>query len=271
MRNSIVKNQIRLWLLPLLMFVIASPLAAQDDRPDTAKLLPETTQMFVQIGNIREFMEKVKETGVGQVFENEKVANLVDNLYTNAAEGYEDIKEDVGVELDDFQDLPQGEISFAIVAPKRANLEFVFFMEVDSESDAFNNLTKRAREIAEEYYEPMAVEEGDDVTFETFSNDGVHFTSFQKDGLLVVATSRSLIDQILARWNDIEVPDIRPLTENRKFVTVMNRCRGTKDVPPDMRFFIDPIGLAKGATRGDLGAQTVINFLPILGLDGLSA
>ena len=153
MRNSIVKNQIRLWLLPLLMFVIASPLAGQeerqDERPDTAKLLPETTQMYVEIGNIREFMEKMQETGMGQVFENEKVADLVDNLYTDMAENYEDIKEDVGLGLEDFQDLPQGEISFAIIAPKRDDLQYVFFMEVDSESDAFNNVMNRSREVAE--------------------------------------------------------------------------------------------------------------------------
>ena len=275
MRNSIVKNQIRLWLLPLLMFVIASPLAGQeerqDERPDTAKLLPETTQMYVEIGNIREFMEKMQETGMGQVFENEKVADLVDNLYTDMAENYEDIKEDVGLGLEDFQDLPQGEISFAIIAPKRDDLQYVFFMEVDSESDAFNNVMNRSREVAEEAGEPPMVEEAEDVTFETFTSDGVQFTTFQKDGLFVAASSRSLVEEILDRWNGIEIPDIRPLTENRKFVTVMNRCRGTKDVPPDMRFFIDPIGLARGATRGNIGAQTVINFLPILGLDGLSA
>ena len=83
------KSGSRLWLLPLLMFVIASPLSGQeerqDERPDTAKLLPETTQMYVEIGNIREFMEKMQETGMGQVFENEKVADLVDNLYTDMA------------------------------------------------------------------------------------------------------------------------------------------------------------------------------------------
>ena len=46
-------------------------------------------------------------------------------------------------------------------------------MEVDSESDAFNNVMNRSREVAEEAGEPPMVEEAEDVTFETFTSDGV--------------------------------------------------------------------------------------------------
>ena len=269
-----MKQLIRLWLLPFLFFAVASPIVGQDDlpeRPDTASLLPETTQLFVQIGNIREYLEKVRETGVGQVFENEKVANLVDDLYSEVENAYEGVKEDVGLELEDFQNFPQGELTFAIIAPARDDLQYAFFIEVDEESESFKNILKRGREVAEEQGDGTIVEEAEDITFETFTVDDVQFTTFLKDGLMVGASNRLLADQILDRWNDVEVADIRPLTQNRKFVTVMNRCRGTKDVPPDLRLFIDPIGLAKGATRGDAGAQIAINFLPILGLDGLSA
>ena len=49
----------------------------------------------------------------------------------------------------------------------------------------------------------------------------------------------------------------------------MNRCRGSKDLKPEARFFVDPIELAKSATRGDAGSQLVINFLPVFGLDGV--
>jgi hypothetical protein len=67
----------------------------------------------------------------------------------------------------------------------------------------------------------------------------------------------------------LEVEKVRPLSRNRKFITIMNRCRGTKDFPPELRFFVDPIELAKSATRGDIGSQFLINLLPVLGLDGL--
>ena len=273
MRISIVKKQIPLSLIALLMLV-AAPLFGQDDapeRPTTESLLPETTMMFVQIENVREFMEKSRESGVGQVFDNEKISKLVDSVTEEVTNAYEEVKEEVGLELEDFQNLPQGEITIGIVAPARGDLQYAFFLEVDNESDAFNNVLKRSRELAEENFDGTITEEAEDITFETFIIDENQFTTFEKDGLFVGASSRELVEQILDRWNEIEVPEIRPLTENRKFVTVMNRCRGTKDVPPDLRFFIDPIGLAKGATRGDIGAQTVINFLPILGLDGLSA
>ena len=213
-----MKQLIRLWLLPFLFFAVASPVVGQDDlpeRPDTASLLPETTQLFVQISNIREYMKKARDTGMGQVFENEKVANLVDDLYSEVENAYEGVKEDIGLELDDFQDLPQGEISFAIIAPARDDLQYAFFMEVDEESDSFKNIMKRGREVAEEQGEGTIVEEAEDITFETFIVDDVQFTTFLKDGLMVGASNRLLADQILDRWNDIEVADIRPLTENR--------------------------------------------------------
>ena len=49
----------------------------------------------------------------------------------------------------------------------------------------------------------------------------------------------------------------------------MNRCLGNNELEPEARFFIDPIGLTRSATRGNFAAQAAINFLPIIGLDGL--
>ncbi len=99
--------------------------------------------------------------------------------------------------------------------------------------------------------------------------DGNQFQFFRKDGLLVGCTSREELDQLIDRWMGREVPKVRPLKENRKFITIMNRCLGTNELKPEARFFVDPIALAKSATRGNVGAQVTINLLPVLGLDGL--
>lgn len=49
----------------------------------------------------------------------------------------------------------------------------------------------------------------------------------------------------------------------------MNRCRGSNELEPEARFYVDPIALAKSSYRGNVSAQVAINFLPSLGLDGL--
>ena len=68
-----------------------------------------------------------------------------------------------------------------------------------------------------------------------------------------------------------EVEKTRPLSANRKFVTIMNRCAGTNDLEPEFRFFVDPIAVAKSSTRGNASARFTINLLPLLGFDSLSA
>lgn len=257
-----------------LVMVLAIPAFAQDDeieRPVTEALLPETTVMFLQVGDIKEFYEKMKETGVGQAMQHPEVASFVDGLFDEARGLYDEVKDDVGLELDDMTNFPAGEISFAIVAPKRADLQFALMIEIDEESDAAKNVFSRGEEFLMEQGETLETDDSGDVPFRSFTADGVEITTFVKDGLFVSANSAELAQQLVDRWMGREVEDIRPLTDNRKFVTVMNRCRGTKDTPPDFRLFIDPIGIARGATRGNVGAQAAINFLPIFGLDGLSA
>ena len=85
---------------------------------------------------------------------------------------------------------------------------------------------------------------------------------------MVGCSSEEELDAFVDRWMEREVEKVRPLTSNRKFVTIMNRCLGNNEIEPEARFFIDPIGLARSATRGNFAAQAAINFLPIIGLDG---
>lgn len=262
------------FLFAWLLLVIAIPVMAQDEeieRPATEKLLPETTVMFFQVGNVKEFITKMGDTGMGQMFQHPEVSSLVDGLYGEVENMYEDVKEEVGLELEDMQNFPTGEISVAVVAPKRADLQVVVMLEIDEESEAVQNIFQRGEEFLMEQGESLEVDDSGDVPFRSFKADGTTFTTFIKDGLFVSSNSAELAQQMIDRWMGREVEKIRPLTENRKFVTVMNRCRGTKETPPDFRFFIDPIEFARGATRGNVGAQAVINFLPIFGLDGLSA
>ena len=46
---------------------------------------------------------------------------------------------------------------------------------------------------------------------------------------------------------------------------------GSKKYSPDLLFYVDPIELARSSFRGEMQAQFVINFLPLLGLDGILA
>ena len=75
------------------------------------------------------------------------------------------------------------------------------------------------------------VEEGEEVVFETVGSGDERFTFFKKDGLLVGCSDRTELDNLLIRWAGGEVEKIRPLSKNRKFITIMNRCRRRSRFP----------------------------------------
>lgn len=245
--------------------------ADPSNRPRTQELLPETTVAFIQIDDFREMVGKLQETSIGQMTQDESLAPLIDGLWDEARLAYDDVEAEVGVSLEDIQELPSGEMTFAIIAPRRQSPEYMLIIELDTESGAGERILERGREvIAAETGEPITSEESEDgIEYETFNAAGKNFKFFEKDGLMVGCSSAEELDAFVDRWMEREVEKVRPLTSNRKFVTIMNRCLGNNEIEPEARFFIDPIGLARSATRGNFAAQAAINFLPIIGLDGL--
>lgn len=242
-----------------------------ETRPPTQDLLPETTVAFIQVDNFRDMVTKLQESSMGQLMQEEAVANLTAGLWDEAKTAYEDVKDDVGLDIEDLAGLPAGEMTFAVIAPRRKNPEFLMVLELDEEDDKLDKVLDRGRElIQEESGEEIATTESDDgLTYESFNVDGEQVKFFRLGGLVVGSTSEDELNAFVDRWAEREVEKVRPLTNNRKFVTIMNRCKGSNDLRPEARFFVDPIGLAKSATRGNVGAQITINFLPVLGLDGL--
>ncbi|HMP79952.1 MAG TPA: hypothetical protein PKD54_10910 [Pirellulaceae bacterium] len=257
------------------MLLAGAPVTwAQSERPTTEDLLPENAVAYLQVHNIRGMFEDMQRTNFGRMLADEKVAPLAQDLYSQAREAYEEYaQEQVGLTWDDLQNLPTGEICFAVIAPRRADLQYVLFFDIDPELGAADRVLNRTKEATEDFGGMIEEDSIEDVTLTSIIPPGgnVKFTHFQKGNTIVVSTDRKLSEQILQRWDGQAVEGTRPLSQNRKFITIMNRCRSTRDLPATMRFFVDPIELAKGATRGDLGAQFVINLLPTLGLDGLLA
>lgn len=255
------------------LWFMSIPAFAQTDevqRPPTEDLLPETTVAFVQIDNVREFMSKMSQSPVGQLFQDENVSPLVEELWGQAQSAYAEYEDEIGVSLEDLQSFPEGEITFAVIAPRRKSPEFMMIVETDPESEAVDRVLERGRDLVRQDGGQIDIETSDDeIEFESIQVDGNQFEFFRKDGLIVGCTSKVELDYLIDRWMGREVEKVRPLKENRKFITIMNRCLGSNELTPEARFFVDPIALAKSATRGNVGAQVTINLLPVLGLDGL--
>ncbi len=261
------------WVIAISSALFGMSAVAQD-RPSTDDLLPETTVVFVQIDNWRDFAEKFRQASLGRLLDDERIAPIFGNIRDEVQDTYfsKDLEENLSVGLEGLINLPQGEITFAIVAPRRKSPEYIVIVQTDPESETPDQILTRFRQgLVEERGGGASVAENDDgFEIETFSNsNGDKFKYFRKDGLFVGSTSEEELDHLIDRWMGRTVEKIRPLSQNRKFITILNRCRGSKDLKPEARFFFDPIEYTKSSTRGDVGSQFLLTLLPVLGLDGL--
>ncbi len=259
--------------LLFLVQLLVNTANAQSLRPTSEELLPENTVAYVQLKDFQEFVADLQNTNMGRMMQDEKIAPLVGDLYSQARDAFTDFEGEIGLAWEDIEQLPHGEICFAVIAPRRADTQFVLIIDVNPDSEAADHVLGRVQELAEEDGQAVEEETVEEVVYKTINSDGVGagvmLTQFRMLDTIIITSDRKLAEEIVVRWNGGEVEKVRPLKENRKFVTIMNRCRGTKDVPPEMRFFVDPIELVRSVSRSDVGTQTALNFLPLLGLDGL--
>lgn len=302
MKRNLLRPMMMLGFLALLLPVLTGVAAAQEgQRPKTEDLFPETAVVFVQIDDIRDFMSKMADSNFGRMLQDERIAPLAGELYQQALDAYSDVEDRVGLSAEEIQSLPAGELAFAVVAPKRKNPAIVFLIETDEENEAVNKALERLREAVENQAaesddgeatdddseqdeesdsvesddsddsddDDLNQETTDEVVYEKFRIDDQTVTIFRKNGTIVGSNNKDVLEDIHERWMGRPVEKVRPLSENRKFVTIMNRCRGSKDTPPEMRMYADPIEFARSATRGNIAAQAGLNMLPVLGLDGL--
>jgi hypothetical protein len=267
----------RFALATLVVLLINASVLAQDapPRPATEDLLPETTVVYFQVDNVQETIPRMFGAGI---MEDENIAPFLERMYEEAETAYaESVQDKVGMTLEQIRELPTGEMCVALIAPRRKNLEVLVAIELDTESES-----AQAALGATETWKDQLSDQGLTETIEA-DESGVEIYTFDipdaprqahafvRDGWFVSCTSRDELAAILARWEGQEVKKVRPLSKNRKFVTIMNRCRDTKDIQPELRFFIDPISLARSGFRGNAAALAAMNFLPTVGLDGILA
>ena len=256
---------------------VATPQADSiPERPRTEFLLPETTVAMLQVPNFQEAVEKLRQTGTGKIMTAEGVTPAIESVWDLIESAYDNRKDDVGLELSDLTSLPGGEVTFTVIAPRRKKPEYMIIMDLNNDDGAMDRVMERGREILNENdlineIEPNAAVNEDGFELEAFNVDGRDISFFQHENTIVACTSENELNDLIERWMGREVKKTRPLSANRKFVTIMKRCAGTNDLDPEFCFFVDPIAVAKSSTQGNPAARFAINMLPLLGLDTLSA
>ena len=113
--------------------IVVGQEADPSNRPRTQELLPETTVAFIQIDDFRDMVGKLQETSFGKMTQDEAIAPLIDGLWDEARLAYSEVESEVGITLEDIRSLPSGEMTFAIIAPRRQSPEYMLIIELDTE------------------------------------------------------------------------------------------------------------------------------------------
>lgn len=266
--------------------VLAATAPVSADRPSAMKLFPEETLVFVRTPNAQEFIERFKETATGRMARDPHLKPLVDQLYGDAGELYaEKAEEKLGVSWEELQQLPTGEVAFAVVEhPDRE--QALLLVEPGDQPNIVKKLVEKSINDLRESGIDISTEKisGVEVTVvrEADTKES-KFGLFEKDGTIVVATHPDVMRAVLSHWGDGDAADDsagagdeeashysgRTLAENPQFASIVRHCRRPQDPPPQLIFYADPVGFFRQAARNNAGPRVAVAMFPALGIDGL--
>ena len=277
----------RFWkVIPAVLLMALATQAVQAERPVAPELLPKDTLAYLRIRDTQALVSSFNETALGQISREEKIRPLIADLYGSAAEAFTEVEDEVGVSLDKMLALPQGEIVLALVAQRTGPPVFVMLVDAGDEIASAEKLIESGEKALANDGRERSVETYDEteLVIHTSAGEEDPLVHFIKEGTIVITTSVDVSKTLLDVWNgkmpeaadraegdeDAE-PAFEPLVKNDQYVAIMRRCRGTKEDPAQMTFFVDPIAIYRVSSRGNVGAQVGLALLPVLGLDGFEA
>ena len=247
-----------------MLLAAASPALAA--RPSSVKLLPRETLAFVRVTDAQQLRERFLETALGRMSQDPQVRPLFEQLYGSASEALAGIEKQLDLSLDQLLQIPQGEVSLALLPGDNGRPAVALIVEVGDHLPAAQKLVERVAEMAGAGGDKSEEVVGDvKLTIYPLGGRNRQAVYFEKDGAVVITTSIALSKQVLEFW-DGKSDD--SLASNPKYLSIMKSCQAAGEEPVQIRWFVDPIALARGVTQGNAGAQIALAILPALGLDG---
>jgi len=272
----------RLWLrssallLCLVQFTAASKFSLADERTSGEKLLPKDTLVFFTISDVPELKKKWDKTSIGQMLHDPQLQPFLDSVNKKIEEGSKDVEDEIGVSLNDLLELPQGELTFALMEQPARKMAAVLLLEYGDSQDTIDKLLKKMDEALDKAQAEHSTEEIDDVKLHvyTFKNAGDDnplstLAYFTDESCLVFSNEVAALKEVLERW-DGKSEDT--LAENDQYKYIQTQCKTESDEPL-IKMFVNPIGLINSgismAQATVPQAGMVVGFIPMLGFDGM--
>jgi hypothetical protein len=262
----------------MLLLAAAAPAWAV---PPSEELLPGTTKGFLCVSNVDQLNRQWSKTQLGKLMADPVMDPFLKDLRRQFDDRFSDLRDHLGLTLDDVRGVPAGELSVATIAPAPEQSANVLLMDVSGRVDkakamiatAVRNMVRRgAVQTREETASALAVV----LEIPKPANDpeGEARTTiyFLSGNVVGVTDHRAVAASILAR---LAGQPGDTLAKQAAFREVMARCK--KDAGPTaplIRWYIQPLGYAeaiRAATpeHNRRKGKTVIQIMRNQGFDAI--
>lgn len=249
------------------VFLFASFLlsgSAEAQRPVAPKLLPEQTLAYFRVLDTPQLISRFRETSIGRMGADEEIKPLLSEFYAALQELWGNIEDRVGLPLDQVLSIPQGEICVAFVAVPDGPTGLVVILDVKDRMLAARKLLEKGDLFAAENRVTKTTEklDGYDINLYSGPNGNVQAVQLEREGTIVITSGKPVMQLVLDAWAGKAE---KTLADNDRFNTILNRCQGMPDDPPQVTYFADPIAIVRLVGRGNV----LLGLLPVIGVDGI--
>lgn len=248
--------------------LLASSAAAQAARPAAADILPDYTVAYARVTDVHEVKDKFGETSIGKMLNDPQMQPFVAGVWTAITDSVAQVEDRVGMSLEEVLSIPQGEVAIAFVPQEEGPLAFVAFIDLGDNPAAARKAMETLEELATGDGATLDSQKYKDTKLNIINGRRGPLVYCEQDQTLLLSNRTEALEDVIENWDGLRED---PLSQSQKFVTIMSSSRGTKDEPPQLFWYVDPIETVRTIASGSTGSGYLLAFLPVLGLDGVKA
>lgn len=250
---------------------------AEDDELYAEKLLPPETLFFFSIPSVADFHEAAAESSFGKLRSEPKLQPFLNDVHAKLEDLYEkNVEGPLGVSLKDLMELPQGELTFAVVEKPARKVALLLLVDTGENSETRDTLIEKMDDALKNSGADHSTQDIGDLEVHIYklpvagNNPIKTLAYFTDEGYVVFGTEVAALKSVIERWNGDSDDS---LAKQETFAYIQKQCASGEDEEPLVKWYFNPIGSVQAAIGMVQGqnpqAGLVLGMLPILGLDHL--
>lgn len=265
-------SKFRLTLVPLLslMAALAWTGVARAAEIPADKRLPKDVLLYFSCPSIPNMTTAFKKTGMWELVNDSEMKAFRDHAVEKLNNALKEAKDNIEFPVDELPALFAGEFTFALIKPFGEQLSGLSMIEVGSKRELLDKLINKIDESSDDFSRTQTEIQGQAVTVCTI--DSATAMYFVKDGMLVIASSASLVEDVLSRWDGKHE---QTFASNPVYQEIIKKCRSQQPSEASYAFYVNPVQLVSTAlsmSPDTAFAGAMVNgYLPALGLDTFKA